>query len=132
MPNKVRTEKELAEAIKRGDDTIEIEGSLADKTIRLRATGNVAWAVAIGAVGIAFYSSVTMKNTPPGEIAEVKYFKGGTAAVSGIAAVSVLGAEVTFTAIALAIASGSVGVLSKIRGYREIVSEKGRVVLQRR
>lgn len=131
MANKVRTEKEFAEAIKRGDDTIEIEGSLADKTIRLRATGNVAWAVAIGAVGIAFYSAVTMKNTLPGEMAEVRYFKG-TAAVSGIAAVSVLGAEVTFTAIALAVAAGSVGVLSKIRGYREIVSEKGRVVLQRR
>jgi hypothetical protein len=33
--------------------TIEIEGDLAKKIIRLKATGNVAWAIAIAAIGMA-------------------------------------------------------------------------------
>jgi hypothetical protein len=39
------TEKEFGDALKREDDSIEIIGDLAKKTIRLRATGNVAWTV---------------------------------------------------------------------------------------
>ncbi|WP_275897270.1 hypothetical protein [Helicobacter suis] len=39
----IQTEEELARAIKEGRDTIEIEGDLATKTIRIKATGKVAW-----------------------------------------------------------------------------------------
>jgi hypothetical protein len=120
--------------MKRGDDTIEIEGSLADKTIRLRATGNLAWGVALGAIGVAFFSAIRMRNSAAGPDlpTSAHAFTGGTAAVAGIGAVSVLGTEVTLMAVTLAIAAGGVGILGTIRGYREISSEKGRLVLQRR
>jgi len=127
MASKVRTEKEFAEAIKRGEDTIEVEGNLADKTIRIRATGNVAWAVAIGAVGIAFYSAVKMRPSATGTNLDVKH--AFFPVIAGAGAVSVLGVEVASSAIALAVAAGGVGVLKTIRGYRQISVEKGRLVL---
>ncbi|BCD46571.1 hypothetical protein NHP194003_07240 [Helicobacter suis] len=45
--------KKLARAVEEGRDTIEIEEDLATKTIKIKATGKVAWAVAIGAIGVA-------------------------------------------------------------------------------
>ena len=56
---KVKTEAELAEAIKNGDDTIEIEGDLANKTFKIKATGKIAWGIALTAVGIAVYAAIT-------------------------------------------------------------------------
>lgn len=128
MATKVRTEKEFAEAIERGEDTIEVEGNLADKTIRIRATGNVAWAVAVGAVGIAFYSAVKIPSAATEQSMAAKFVP----IAAGAGAVGVLGAEVAFTAIALAVAAGSVGVLKSIRGYRQLSAEKGKLVLQRK
>ncbi len=46
-------EQELGEALKNDTDTIVIEGDLAKKVVRIRATGKVAWAIAIGAIAIA-------------------------------------------------------------------------------
>ena len=45
-------EKDLSEALKNDKDTIEIEGDLADKVIRIKATGSVAWAIAIGSIAV--------------------------------------------------------------------------------
>ena len=53
---KVTTEKELADAIKDNEDTITIEGDLAKKTLRIKATGKVAWVIAFEAIGVAVYS----------------------------------------------------------------------------
>ena len=50
---KVRNAKELGAEIERGADMIEIEGDLARRVIRIRATGRVAWLVAFGAIGLA-------------------------------------------------------------------------------
>lgn len=132
MATKVRTEKEFAEAIERGDDTIEVEGNLAEKTIRIRATGNVAWAVAIGAVGIAFYSAVKMPSAATSQSGGITKVVQFAPIIAGAGAVGVLGAEVAVTALALAVAAGSVGVLASIRGYRQLSAEKGRLILQRK
>ena len=50
QPVRVRTEKELAKAVESEADTIEIEGDLGNKTIRIKATGKVAWGVCIAAL----------------------------------------------------------------------------------
>jgi hypothetical protein len=121
---RVKTEKELADSLNRGDDTIEIEGDLARKTIRIRATGNVAWLVAFGAIGVAVVG--ILAAVPTG---------GGSAAVSGFAAVGavgILGAGTTSTAIAIAVAAGGVGALTKMRNYTEVSRADGILVLRRK
>lgn len=56
---KVKNEKELGEALKNKEETIEITGDLAKKTIKIRATGRVAWVVAFGAIGISAYAAIS-------------------------------------------------------------------------
>lgn len=124
----VTTEEELADAVSRNQDTIIIEGDLAKKTVRIKATGTVAWAVAIGSIGIVFYGVIATLGT------------GGAAApVSGIAAVtasgaalSVLGTAATTAAISMAVSVRSLSVLRKLRGNYKIVIESGNTVTLKR
>lgn len=128
MTATVRTEKELADAIKRETDTIEITGDLAKKTIKLRATGNVAWAIAFAAIGLAVYAAVTTGATG-GVSAPVT---GPVVGFTGAAAVGILGGATTYSAIAIAIAAGGVGVLTKLRGYVEVSRTTDTLVLRRK
>lgn len=118
----VDNEQKLADAIKNGEDTIEIEGDLKEKVVRIKATGKVAWAVAIGAIGIAVGLMLLAPAT------------GGTtaapAAIAAPAAVAILGAPATLSCIAIAIAAGGVGVLNKLRNYK-LVEENGIVMLKK-
>ena len=64
---KVTTEEELTNAIKNNEDTIEIEGDLSKKAIRIKATGKVAWVVAIAStivsvIGILLITTSGGKN----------------------------------------------------------------------
>lgn len=128
MAKKVSTEKELGEALRNNEDTIEITGDLAKKTIKLRATGRVAWAVAIAAIGIAVYSAMTIIPS------------GGTTAVpagmmgAGFApvAVAVLDTSVTYSAIAIAITAGGIGSLTTLRNYKEVSRSSNSLILKRR
>jgi len=121
---KVSTEKELGEALKRKEDSIEITGDLAKKTIRLRATGNVVWAIAITAIGLAIYGVATAPVT------------GGTtaglSALTAPAAVGILGGPVTYSAIAIAIAAGGVRALTSLREYKEVSRSSSSLTLKRR
>lgn len=111
---KVTTEEELAEAIKQNESCIEIEGSLATKTLKIKAAGNVAWAVAIGSIAICFYAVVASIGTGGAALPAVS---GASLAASG-AAVSVLGTASTISAISLAVSAGGLAVLKKLRnGY---------------
>lgn len=128
MAATIKTEKELADAINRGEDTIEIEGSLAKKTIRIRATGAVAWAIAFGAIGIATYAAITTgviggASTP---------VTAPVVGITGGAAVGVLGGAATYSAIAIAAAAGGVGALTKLRAYKEISRTENKLVLKRK
>ncbi|KAB7661283.1 hypothetical protein [Plesiomonas shigelloides] len=121
---KITTEKELGEALKNEENTIEITGDLAKKTIKLRATGNVAWAIAIGAIGFAVYGIIVA--VPSG---------GSGAVLSGIAApaaVGILGGAATYSAIAIAVAAGGVGALTTLRGYSEVSRTENSIILKRR
>ena len=128
MTKKVSTEAELGEALKNNEETIEIEGDLANKAFKIRATGKVAWAVAIGAIGIATYSVyVTIGTAGTSSVV--------TASTSGIMAVTattVLGGAVTYSAIAIAVAAGGVAALNTLRKYRQVSYEKNRLVLKRK
>ena len=116
----IKDEKDLAKALEKEQDFIEIEGDLARKVIRIKATGKVAWAVAIGAIGVAVVATVGT---------------GGAAAPAagavGIAAASVLGVSATGAAIAIAAAAGGVRVLNTLRSYKIVSQTAGRVTLKR-
>ena len=117
------SEKDLGDALNGEQNTIEIEGDLAAKVIRIKATGTVAWAIAIGAIGFAFYSVMAAPATGGGSVVP--------AGVTATAAVSVLGVSATYSAIAIAVAAGSVGVLNKLRKYKIVEKTEGRVVIVR-
>ncbi|MEW6729505.1 MAG: hypothetical protein AB1332_09210 [Pseudomonadota bacterium] len=116
----ISTEEELGEALKNNQGTIEIEGDLSKKVIRIKATGTVAWAIAIGAIGIAVVLTVG---------------SGGTAAPAagfvGFGAVSVLGVSAATSAVAIAVAAGGVGALNSLRKYKIVNQSNNKVVLSR-
>ncbi|MDP3228186.1 MAG: hypothetical protein Q8N13_09450 [Acidovorax sp.] len=128
MARKVKTEKELGEALKAGEDEIEIVGDLARKTIRIRATGKVAWAIAFGAIGVAAFATYATIGTG----GTGTPITGPTAAFSATAAVAVLGVPSTVAAISIAIAAGGVGALTSLRKYSEISRSNSTLVLRRR
>ncbi|PAS36293.1 hypothetical protein CGT68_18745 [Vibrio cholerae] len=122
----INNEEDLGKALGEDQDTIEIEGSLKDKVIRIKATGKVAWAVAIGAIGIAVLAIVYPVPEPATQ-AGAK----GIAAITGGAAIAILGAGVTFSAISIAVAGGGVEVLKKLRDYEIISNTDDKVVLKK-
>ena len=106
------TEKELGEALKRGDSTIEVEFDLAHKVAKIKTTGNAMWALCITAIGVAVVSGVVAIST------------AGTATVPS--------AFIATSAIGIAMAGGGVVALNKLRGYRlEKVSDE-KVILHKK
>ena len=65
----VKNAKELGQAIKDGMDVIELEADLAKKVIKIKATGNVAWGVAAGALAVAITTSIISITTAPIDVA---------------------------------------------------------------
>ena len=119
----VRTEKELAESLKRGESTITIEGDICEKVIRIKATGKVAWLVAIAAIGVAVASALSAPATAGTSL--------GVNFLTAPAAAGVLGVGATTSAIAIAIAAGGVGVLNSLRDYNIVEKKSNRVVLKK-
>ena len=122
----VRTEKELGQALKEEKDTIEIEGDLKEKVIKIKATGKVAWAVALGAIAVAVVATLAIVPTRGasapatcGILPAAKAFGGGIG-----------GFSVACTAVSIAVAAGGVGALKTLREYD--LSEKDGVVTLKR
>lgn len=112
----IKDEKRLAEALKNGEDTIEIKGDLAKRTFKIKATGKVAWGVCVTSLVVAVTSFMS------------SYATAGVSVVAGLgfagASASILGTGATLTAISVAVAAGGVGVLNKLRSYKvEKISE---------
>lgn len=116
----IKTEEELGEALKNNQDEIEIEGDLTKKVLRIKATGAVAWAIAIGAIGIAV---------------AIVIGSGGTGApvsgIVGVGAVSILGVSTASSAVLIAVAAGGVGALNSLRKYKIVSKSDNKVVLCR-
>ena len=122
----IHTEDELGKALKNGENRIEIEGNLATKVIRIKATGFVAWLVALGAIGVAVLAVFVTAGT------------GGAGAPAGAVglvagtgpAITILGAGTAATAVAVAVATGGVGALRRLySGYTIVEKGEKRVVL---
>ncbi len=117
----VNDEKELGKAIKNGESYIEIEGDLAKKTIKIKATGKVAWgACALGltiAIGATIATVATGGTSAPATAPAG--FVGFGAASAG------LGAGAAMSAISIGAAGGGIAVLNKLRKYKlEKISEE--------
>ncbi len=133
-PCVVTTQKELGQAIKKGEDTIVIEGDLAKKVIRIKATGKVAWGVAIGAIGVAVYAimsapAATTVTAPAAGVGGAISFTGAAAATG--AAGTILGTS-AITAIGIAVAAGGIGALTTLRDRYKIHSKEDRKLVLRR
>lgn len=124
--SRVSTEKDLGAALKEEQDTIVVEGNLVGVVLRIRATGKIAWAIAIAAIATVAVLVMT-SSTGVGAPAAA-----ALAPVAGGAAVSVLGAGATVSAVLVALAAGGVASLNKLRNYEEVDRSPGRVVLRRR
>lgn len=124
---KATTEKELADAVKSGASTIEIEGNLAKKVLIIRATGPVAWGlVAASLAGGYMFLRLTAVAPAP----QAKMAFAAASAGSGAAALTILGASASAAAFALTRAYGSVEALKKIRAYKQLSYVDGKLVLQ--
>ncbi len=112
----IYTEKELALALKEEEDVLEIEGDLKKKVLKIKATGKIAWGIAIAAIAIAV--AATIAAVPTGGLSET------AGIVAAPAAIGILGVDVTMAAIYIAVAAGGIGVLNSLRKY-EIMGEFG-------
>lgn len=117
--SKVKTSAELGAALAKGESTIEIEGDLARKVIRIKATGKVAWLIAFAAIGLAY---IAIRLRFPA-VAATAPAAASAALVSGSSAVAILGPGAVIAAVQLALTAGGMGVLARLRSDYE-VSEK--------
>ena len=134
----VKNEKELGREIENKTEEIEIEGDFSKKVIKIHATGKVAWAVVIGAFGIAIpleiaaliaarksIGSSSGVGLPGGGLPSVGLPGGNPvgkvkfalmAAPAGVIAaapaVGVLGMGTTISALSIAIGAAGVGGIS--------------------
>lgn len=129
----VTTKKELANAVKRGDSQIIIEGDLANHVIRIKLLGPVAWGVATVALGSAIYLYIATPAATATTAGTGGTISFGAASTSAAAAATVLGFKATATAVGIGIAAGGFGALTKLRDkYRISDKSKNRVVLQKK
>ena len=128
MSTTVSTASELGRAVSNNESKIVVTGSLGKAVIAIEAVGPVAWAIAIGAIGVAVAGVITTVGT------------GGVGTPAGIvmecaaapALVATLGSTATVSAaIGIAVAGGGVGTLTTLRKYRATRND-GNVVLTRK
>lgn len=132
----ITTAKELGQAIKEEKDTIEIEGDLVRRVIKIKATGKIAWGVCIGALGVAITLVLTQPATTAIDISTLgtsALVKSFVATSSGVVAVSTLGSvSAVSTAIGIGVAGGGVAALNKLRDYRLEKKENNKIILYRK
>ena len=120
----VSTYKDLAKAIACDSNRIEITGDITKGTIRIVASGSISWAIAIGAIGIA-YAAFAMAPATGGTSATVSAF-------AAPAAVASIGLPATTAAIAIATGAGSISAIKKLRKYKVESHQGSRAVLVKR
>ncbi|MDN8598489.1 hypothetical protein Q0A17_03525 [Citrobacter sp. S2-9] len=117
----VNTYKDLAKAIACDSNKIEITGDITKGTVRIVTSGAVSWAIAIGAIGIA-YAAIAMIPASGGTSSAIS-------AIAAPAAVASIGVSATTAAIAIATGAGSLAVIKKLRGYRVESHSDGKAIL---
>lgn len=129
---KVNNEKELGKALYEEKDSIEIEGDLSKKVIRIKATGKVTWGVIIGSMAIAIPLVIltvgSCGTATPATVPAIMGVMGPSIATLGVGA--------TYSAVSIAagaaIAAGGVSAipaaitaLNKLRKYKLIKNDNG-------
>lgn len=109
---------ELGRELRDKKDEIEIAVDLKTYVVRIKATGRVAWAVAIGVIGVAIVGAI-----PTG---------GSSLAVGAPVAVSILGLGATGFLIAVGVAAGSVGAAMSLYNGYDLVDRAGHHYLIRK
>jgi hypothetical protein len=122
----IDNEKDLGKALKENQDTIEIEGSLKDKVIKIKATGKSAWIIAVGAIGVTVFAILYPVPDPASQTGSK-----GIVLLTGGAAVAILGTATAISAISIAIAGGGVAALNKLRSYKIVSNSGDKVTLKR-
>lgn len=122
--------QELGRAIESNQNEITVEGDLAKKIIRIKATGKVAWVIAGGAVAIGVIAIMNMpvaaSTGPTGLIAESVVL--GTTAIG---AVSILGVSATITAVSIGVGARNKKVLDKLRNnYTMTTVNDSKIILR--
>ena len=132
---KVSNEKELGIALEQNQDSIEIEGDLSKKVIKIKATGKVAWGIAIGCMSVVIpcvISTVISADaaTPVTAPAATFCIAPATAALGGV--------STAFSAASIAAGAASIGginagisSLNKLRRYK-LINENNKVILKRK
>ena len=126
--------KDLGKAIKNGQDKIEVEGDLAKKTIKIKATGKVAWGACVGGLAVAIAIVVTQPATTAADVATggmTMMAKYALTAVGAVPAAVTLGSAAT-TAVIIGVAGGGVGALNKLRGYRLEKKSDTKIILHKK
>jgi len=125
----VSNEKELGQAVKNNTDTIEIEGDLSRKVIRIKATGKVAWGVAIAGLAVGVTAAIVTADSA-GTSAPV------TAPVAFVATIPVIeslgGIDIASAAFFIALSGGGIGILNKLRNYKLEKKGENKVLLLRK
>ena len=122
------TEKDLGTALKNDVDVIEIEGDLAEKVIKIRATGKIAWTACIAAIAVAIAMSLVTIGSGGVAVPVTGAFLGGSL---GVAAVT-WGMSTAVSATGIAIAAGGVGALNKLRKYHMRKISESKVILYKK
>lgn len=122
------TVKELAEALKNGEITIEIEKELAKWVIKIHATGPAVWAIAVSGISVAVAAvAITVASGGTASPATIPSSLIAVPAVAGT-----LGIPAATAAVGIAVAGGGVGVLKTLRSYRlEKISDE-KIILHKR
>lgn len=120
----ITDEKELGKALQDGIDSIEIEGNLKDKVLRIKASGKVAWVIALGAIAIAVIVALSNTLANIGEANKVLMESPDSAPHLWLGGVWIL---VGIAAVAITLA-----MLNKFRGYKLEKVSNTRIILRKK
>lgn len=120
----INSSKELGKKLKSDPEEIKVEVDLGKKIVKIKATGKVSWAIAIGAIGVAVTAFIAAPATAG--VSSV------VAMTTAPAAVSILGISTTTAAISTAVAGGGTLVLNKLRKYDLVETNASYMVFRRK
>lgn len=125
----INSPKELGKKLKSDPEEIKVEVDLGKKIVKIKATGKVSWAIAIGAIGVAVTAFIAAPATAG--VSSVVAMTTAPAAVS-ILGISTTTAAISTAAISTAVAGGGTLVLNKLRKYDLVETNASYMVFRRK